>query len=53
MRHAPNTENLFKLAEIFGVSVDILLESENETKQSIAEQIYHLYKMEEEKKATI
>lgn len=50
---APNTENLFKLAEIFGVSVDILLESENETKQSIAEQIYHLYKTEEEKKASI
>lgn len=49
---APNTENLFKLAEIFGISVDILLESENETKQSIAEQIYSLYKKEEEKKSS-
>lgn len=50
---APNTENLFKLAEIFGTTVDILLASENETKQSPAEQIYYLYKMEEEKKATV
>ena len=30
---APNTENLFKLAEIFGTTVDMLLESEKETKQ--------------------
>ena len=29
---APSTENLFKLAEIFGTTVDMLLESENETK---------------------
>ena len=48
---APNTENLFKLAEIFGTTVDMLLVSENEVKQSPAEQIYYLYKMEEEKKA--
>ena len=37
---APNTENLFKLAEIFGVTVDMLLASEDENKQSPAEQIY-------------
>jgi len=50
---APNTENLFKLAEIFGTTVDMLLDSEDENKQSPAEQIYYLYKMEEEKKAAI
>lgn len=52
-RSAPNTENLFKLAEIFGTTVDMLLASEDENKQSTAEQIYCLYKMEEEKKAAI
>jgi len=50
---APNTENLFKLAEIFGTTVDMLLTSEDENKQSPAEQIYFLYKMEEEKKAAV
>lgn len=50
---APNTENLFKLAEIFGTTVDMLLASEDENKQSPAEQIYYLYKMEAEKKAAI
>lgn len=48
---APNTENLFKLAEIFGTTVDMLLDSNDNSKQSSAEQIYYLYKMEEEKKA--
>lgn len=48
---APSTENLFKLAEIFGTTVDILLTSDKEEKGSPAEQIYYLYKMEEEKKA--
>ena len=47
---APNTENLFKLAEIFGTTVDMLLDSTDSNKQSSAEQIYYLYKMEEEKK---
>ena len=47
---APNTENLFKLAEIFGTTVDLLLVSQ-ESGTSPAEQIYYLYKMEEEKKA--
>lgn len=48
---APSTENLFRLAEIFGTTVDILLASEGEEKNSPAEQIYYLYKMEEAKKA--
>lgn len=48
---APSTENLFKLAEIFGTTVDILLASDEDEKNSPAEQIYFLYKMEEEKKA--
>ena len=50
---APNTENLFKLAEIFGTTVDMLLTLEDESKQSPAEQIYYLYKMEKEKKTAI
>lgn len=44
---APNTENLFKLADIFGTKVDLLLEEEQ---HSPAEQIYYLYKMEQEQK---
>lgn len=48
---APSTENLFKLAEIFGITVDILLESGEQEKNAPAEQIYYLYKMEEAKKA--
>ena len=47
---APNTENLFKLAEILGTTVDLLLTSQ-ETGTSPAEQIYHLYKMDKRKKA--
>ena len=47
---APNTENLFKLAEIFGTTVDMLLVSEDAAKQSPAEQIYRLCKAEEDKK---
>ena len=47
---APNTENLFKLAEILGTTVDLLLASQ-ETGTSPAEQIYHLYKMDKRKKA--
>lgn len=50
---APSTENLFKLAEIFGTTVDMLLESEDDPRQSPAEQIYYLYKMEQEKKASL
>lgn len=39
-RSAPSTENLFKLAEIFGTTVDILLASEEQEKNSPAEQIW-------------
>lgn len=48
---APSTENLFRLAEIFGVTVDLLLETDHSGGQSSAEQVYYLYKLEEEKKA--
>lgn len=48
---APSTENLFRLAEIFGVTVDLLLETDQGGGQSSAEQVYYLYKLEEEKKA--
>lgn len=47
---APSTENLFKLADIFGTTVDMLIASDERTTQSTAEQVYYLYKMEEEKK---
>lgn len=47
---APNTENLFKLAEIFGTTVDLLLTDGDEDKPSLAEQVYSLYKLEEEKR---
>ena len=40
---APSTENLFKLAAVFGTTVDFLLAS-RETGTSPAEQIYYLYK---------
>lgn len=50
---APNTENLFRLAEIFGTTVDMLLASGEENKQSLAEQMYSLYKAEEEKKGIL
>ena len=47
---APSTENLFKLAEVFGTTVDLLISSD-ETPRSTAEQVYALYKTEREKKA--
>ena len=47
---APSTENLFKLAELFGTTVDMLAASDKEKINSPAEQIYSLYKMEQEKK---
>lgn len=50
---APNTENLFRLAEIFGVTVDLLLDTGETQGHSPAEEIYYLYKMEEEKKKAV
>ncbi|MBQ6842833.1 MAG: helix-turn-helix transcriptional regulator [Firmicutes bacterium] len=44
---APHTENLFRLAEIFGTTVDMLLNNDS-AQPSAAEQIYYLYKMEQE-----
>ncbi len=47
---APSTDNLFKLAEVFGTSVDLLLASGDVKEKSIAEQVIELYKAEEQKK---
>lgn len=48
---SPNTENLFRLAEVFGTTVDFLAEPESkEEPMSLAEQIHALYKAEEERK---
>lgn len=48
---APNTENLFRLAEVFGTTVDFLAEPDNkEEPLTLAEQIHALYKAEEERK---
>ena len=50
---APNTENLFKLAEVLGTTVDFLITSETETR-SVAEQVYQMFKDEEaHKKASL
>lgn len=50
---APNTENLFRLAEIFGTTVDLLLASQEEAGPSPAEQICFLYKLEQEKELAL
>lgn len=47
---APNTENLFKLAELFGTTVDMLLDTGNTASSSAVEQVYALFKREEERK---
>lgn len=46
---APNTENLFKLAEVLGTTVDFLIVSETDNR-SIAEQVYQLFKEDESRK---
>lgn len=43
---APSTDNLFKLAEVLGTTVDILIAPEDNT-ASIAEQVYRLFHEEE------
>ena len=45
----PSTDNLFKLAEILGTSVDQLL-CDNRDDHTMAEQVYALYKAEQEQK---
>lgn len=52
-RSVPSTENLFRLAEIFGTTVDTLLAPGEEAAQSPAEQMYRLFTAEEEKKAAL
>jgi transcriptional regulator with XRE-family HTH domain len=47
---APSTEKLFKLAEIFGTSVDLLIKNDEQSTPTPAEQIYYMYKMEQEQK---
>ena len=47
---APSTEKLFKLAEIFGTSVDLLIKTEERSTATPAEQIYFMYKMEQAQK---
>ena len=47
---APSTEKLFKLAEIFGTSVDLLIKTDEKSTATPAEQIYYMYKMEQEQK---
>ena len=47
---APSTEKLFKLAEIFGTSVDLLIKADEKSTATPAEQIYYMYKMEQEQK---
>lgn len=48
---APNTENLFKLAEVFGTTVDLLLTTEEEENRSMIEEVYAIIKREEQQKA--
>lgn len=43
---APNTENLFKLAEVLGTTVDFLIRTDNGT-ASVAEQVYRMFKEDE------
>lgn len=50
---APSTENLFRLAEILGTKVDFLLTDEKKSSPTPAEQIYYLYKLEQEQKAAL
>ena len=47
---APSTEKLFKLAEIFGTSVDLLIKADEKSTATPAEQIYYMYKMEQAQK---
>ncbi len=50
---APSTQKLFKLAEIFGTSVDLLLTDKKAETDCLAERIFDLYKKEEEKKGQL
>ena len=47
----PSTENLFKLAELFGTTVDLLLEEEAAPKAPSAQEVYALYAADRAKRA--
>lgn len=47
---SPSTEKLFRLAEIFGTTVDFLVSTETDG-LSLAEQVHQLYRSEEKRKA--
>lgn len=49
-KSAPSTDKLYRLAEIFGTTVDLLLNSEH-GQGSSAEEVYALYKRERQRKA--
>lgn len=48
---APNTDNLFRLAEVFGTTVDLLLTSEEADDRSMIEEVYAVIKREQEQQA--
>lgn len=48
---APSTENLLKLAQIFGITADVLLTGEETQKGSVAQQVYALFQAEAARKA--
>ncbi|MBE6561303.1 MAG: helix-turn-helix transcriptional regulator [Ruminococcaceae bacterium] len=50
---APNTENLFRLAEIFGTTVDFLLHEEKPDISALVTQIHTQYRAEEEKRISL
>lgn len=49
---APNTDNLFKLAQILGTTVDFLITTDNNT-HSVAEQVYCMFKDDEAQRAAV
>lgn len=48
---APSTENLFRLAEALDIPVERLLAPEGEAGESVVEQVYALFRAEEERRA--
>ena len=50
---SPSTDNLFKLAELIGTTVDLLLSPENKLENITVEQIRRIYQMEEDRKTAL
>ena len=50
---APSTENLFRLAQVFGTSVDLLLDGAEEAGPALAEQIVRLQEQEAARRAAM